>query len=269
MNLSYNNFRLENISDDKIKILITNRIIRMTVDSIPFIREHYPQHIEQYILKNTHKYLELITADLFKIDEALIFIKSTQKDFSDEDKIKLLSFTNDKISVAKNEYSDVVTTYILENNRDDSDLPEVLSTYEKWGKSTRTVLYKLAEQRAKNLQTLPKNISDTLLSELLISDVVPRGNKIELFIAELRNMNKEQYEIHLDELGLLELKKIFGGGRPKFSVNDENKQVLEAFKGVGIIFNYQIDDDSPEKFVIQRKEPQKLAGTDKVEQNVR
>ncbi|HBM2522875.1 TPA: hypothetical protein LUX61_004607, partial [Enterobacter hormaechei] len=79
-------FGTANIAGDKFKILVDKNIIRMSLSSLDFIRDNYPEQNSYYIKKNIQTYVELMTIDNFVLDEA-ISILSWKVD--DDLKIKL------------------------------------------------------------------------------------------------------------------------------------------------------------------------------------
>lgn len=64
-------FGTANIAGDKFKILVDKNIIRMSLSSLDFIRDNYPEQNSYYIKKNIQTYVELMTIDNFVLDEAI------------------------------------------------------------------------------------------------------------------------------------------------------------------------------------------------------
>ena len=50
-------------------------------------------------------------------------------DTSDENKINLLKFTDEAISIIDTDYSNTVKIYILNNNLEENDIPKLLTAY--------------------------------------------------------------------------------------------------------------------------------------------
>ncbi|HIF6780878.1 TPA: hypothetical protein ACX37U_004947, partial [Serratia marcescens] len=97
LNRIYNtSFGIANIAGDKFKILVNKNIIRMSLSSLGFIRDNYPEQNPHYIKKNIQTYVELMTAESFVLDEA-ISILSWEVD--DDLKIKLLEFINVPLAI--------------------------------------------------------------------------------------------------------------------------------------------------------------------------
>ena len=66
----YDCFDIEDISDDKILILINEKIIKMTNDNLLFIRSNYTGQLDQFININIDSYIEIINDninELYKI----------------------------------------------------------------------------------------------------------------------------------------------------------------------------------------------------------
>ncbi len=248
---SYDTFNINDISGEKFKIIVENQVVQMNKESLPFIRSHYSDNVLNYISKNRQEYLEIMTTELFDFDEAN---KILSWKVNDVDKIKILSFTNKAVSVIGKGYSDAVTSHILSNNLDANDLPQLFSTYENWGQSTKKEILRLAEQYIINGSPISGHISNALLSLLFTSDSIGRDRKLNLFVSSLIDMDETNCKEHLNEIVLSELKKIFVNGRPKVTKDTENEKLLAAFKDKDWIYDYQ-EDEASEKFTIIKRKP--------------
>ena len=66
----YTVFTTKGFPQDKLQVLLKNRVIRATVDNIKFLREEYPEFVRELIEYDTKSYLELIEEnDIFMEDE--------------------------------------------------------------------------------------------------------------------------------------------------------------------------------------------------------
>ena len=91
MNIHYNSFDIEDIPDEKIKILIDIDGVRMNKGSIKFIRDNYKTEVLlYYIFHNIEKYVEIIDTETFSHEELVMLLS---ENISDDIKLKLLSFT--------------------------------------------------------------------------------------------------------------------------------------------------------------------------------
>ncbi len=146
----YDNFDIAGISGDKIIILIDVDIIKMTVDNLKFMRENYIDQKFYYIHKNIDEYIDIMHETLFSKEELLEILTWN---ISDELKMRLLRFTDDEISIIGKGYSSAICLYILENNFEDTDLPELCSSFDQWDESIQAKIFDLA---LNNIEILKK-----------------------------------------------------------------------------------------------------------------
>lgn len=238
----YECFTSEDISNDKIEILINTNIIRMTSDNLKFLRKNYPDQTLSFIRKNIEQYIAEMDNRLFSKDELLEILTWN---ISDELKIQLLEFTDDEISVIGKKYSPIVCLYILENNFLKADLPELLSTFDQWDNSIQEKIFDYAVENITNIMDNSLPVSDRLKNDLFHSDRVSRAEKIDLLIATMPELCENNIKEILTLINLTDYLKIFDvHSRPKFEINYENKKLLTAFKENNWIENYQ---ENPEK----------------------
>ncbi|MGL6197221.1 MAG: hypothetical protein ACRC2T_20615, partial [Thermoguttaceae bacterium] len=116
LNRTYSIFTFEGISEDKIKILIELAVIKMTTDNLFFMRKNYPNDLLEFISSKPSVYAnEAITAESFDLDELKTILK-TSVIIKDEDVIKLLSYTNEPISVLDKNCSETVKVHLLQHH---------------------------------------------------------------------------------------------------------------------------------------------------------
>ena len=247
----YDDFGITGISEDKIAILIDTNIIRMTEKNLRFIRANYSRQNFHYIRKNIEKYVVIMNADRLLKNELLEILTW---DISDELKIKLLEFSDDKISVIGKNYSPDVCLHILNNNFMNSDLLVLFSSFERWNDSVQTKIFDYAVRNISIIINNPNSVSERLKNDLLYSNRLKREMKIDLLIAMMPDLRESYIKEILTLLGLTNYLKIFDTrSRPKFKVNDENKTLLAAFKHNHYIEDYKEDNIRDEYFKIIRK----------------
>lgn len=234
----YDNFNVVGISDDKIIILIDADIIRMTAENLTFIRENYIDQKYHFIHRNMEKYINIMNDTLFSKEELLEILTW---DISDKLKIQLLRSTGDEISIIGKSYSSAICLYILENNFEDTDLPDLCSSFDQWDESIQAKIFDYAVNDLEIIIKNPSHISERLKNNLLYSDRVTRDEKIELFIAIMPELCSDRLKEILTLLNLTDYLKIFDTrSRPKFKINDENEKLLAVFKENNLIDNYQM-----------------------------
>ncbi len=246
----YDSFNVVGISDDKIIILIDTYIIRMTAKNLTFIRENYIDQKFHFIHRNIEKYINIMNDTLFSKEELLEILTW---DISDKLKIQLLRFTGDEISIIGKSYSSAICLYILENNFEDTDLPDLCSSFDQWDESIQAKIFDYAVNNMEIIINNPSHVSKKLKNNLLYSDKVSRDEKIELFIAIMPELCSDRLKEILTLLNLSDYLKIFNTrSRPKFKINDENEKLLSAFKENNLIDNYQKNPNKEGYYKISR-----------------
>ena len=238
----YDCFDVEELSDDKLTILVDTDIIRMTADNLKFMRENYINHKDYFIRKNIEKYVDIIDDSLFSQKELLEILTW---DIKDELKIQLLEFSNDEISVIGKNYSSVICLHILNNNFSEFDLPYLFSSFEQWEDSIKIKIFDYAVENIEGIIENPSSVSENLKNKLFNSDKVSRDEKIDLFISIMPELCRNRIKEILTLLNLTNYLKIFDTrSRPKFEINDENEKLLAALKENKMIDSYK---ENPEK----------------------
>ena len=250
----FDTFDADNIDADKVEVLVDEKILKMNLANLKFVRDKYKRHIYRFIKRNLDDYLELQSAELFSLEEALQIITW---DIDVEQKIKLLSLTKDKISIVEKSYSDEVNAYIISHNFEEEDSSYVYRNYVQYGKQTRTVIVEMAKQHVGKIIANKVELHDGLLSVLLRDDEITRNQKVSLFILAIPILNEESCKNHFDELGLSELKGIFSkrGGRKNYEKNDDITTILEALKSHGWIYKYYDDERNSDKYIVIKNKP--------------
>lgn len=237
LEFEYDNFDIVEIPDDKINVLIDADIIRMTAENLTFIRENYIDQKYHFIHRNMEKYINIMNDTLFSKEELLEILTW---DVSDKLKIQLLRFTGDEISIIGKSYSSAICLYILENNFEDTDLPDLCSSFDQWDESIQAKIFDYAVNNMEIIINNPNHVSERLKNNLLYSDRVTREEKIELLITIMPELCSDRLKEILTLLNLSDYLKIFDcRSRPRFKINDENEKLLAAFKENNLIDNYQ------------------------------
>lgn len=255
--LEFKEFSISGISDEKIDILIKIPIVPMTKENLVFMRNEYSDHVLNFINVNIDQYVDIMDDEIFSLQELSEVLKWN---VSDEIKIKLMSFTNQEISIINEHYSTKVCMYILENNFLKSDLPELLQSYDNWDKEMQAKIYALALTYISDIIADPQNVSSQLKNRLLYSRELNIESRIDLLIAMLSDLDMEYVKPVLAEWGFDDYIKIFDNrSRPRFEIGPISKKILEAFKKKRWIQNYEEDGKKPGFYkIIRRKAPKEL-----------
>jgi hypothetical protein len=233
----YQEFDVDSITDEKLHILVDERIVRMNLDSLIFMREHYSNQVLYYIKKNINEYADVIKTEVFILDE---LIEILSWDVADDIKVRLLECTKERLSIINKGYSTTVNTYILKNNIETDDLPKLFLNYAEWDHAIQKIIYSLAINNIADIIAEHKNVSPELLKVLFVSEELNEDQKIDLFISLVPNLEKSLCKEYLDLLHLGEYKKLFDyNSKPRFEINIINQRLLTAFKDNGWIHDFQ------------------------------
>ncbi|WP_145558706.1 YobI family P-loop NTPase [Yersinia mollaretii] len=245
-------FGIRDIASDKLKILIDRNIIRMSVESLVFIRNNYPEQVFYYIEKNIETYVKMMTEESFILNEA-ISILSWKVD--DDMKIKLLGFVKTPLAIDGKEYLPAVNDYILENNFESNELLKLTLSYKTWEASTQSIILSRAIQNISALIASPDDVSEPLLKDLFTAEGLDKQDKIALLIALLpsKNLSKAVCKEYLDMINLLEFSKILWRGKPKIEVNATNQNLLTALRDKHFFSDFEEDEETPSYYKIIKR----------------
>lgn len=236
LGFTYENFNVPNISDDKLVILIDENIVKMTPNTLDFIRENYADKVFCFIQKHIDEYIKMMTSYIFSINELMEILSW---DIADEIKIELLEFTNKEISIIGKNYTPEVCLYILNNNFMEDDLSELFSSFDMWDNSIQNKIFTFAIEYIENIINNPNEVSENLNKKLIRSDRLSKDTKIALFIEMLSTLNEGLIKENLTLLELTDYLKIFDTRkRPRFDINTTNERLLNAFKENNWIYDY-------------------------------
>ena len=250
-----NTFNIQGLSLEKVQILIKYSVLSMNRDTLSFMRSNYPEAISMYIKENVDEYLSIMDARLFDSAELLQVLSM---DVEDDKKIQLLSFSNAPISVIGQGYSPKLCAYILQNNCDINDMPELFSNYDRVSSEIQSIILEYA---AGNTDILTANIEKCahgLLSDIFKCNRLSEESKKEVLAALVPIIEKEEAIDYLNEINLPEHVKIFDHHtRPRIEESDYDDELLSAFKDKGWIADYNSDPSKPGYYKIQKARPNK------------
>lgn len=249
----YPEFTIEEISEAKIRILIELGIIKMTAKNVAFMRKAYKSQFIYFIEYNISKYVtDVIENEPISYNELLCILDSN---INDNFKIDLISYTNESIQVISKNYSDDVKKYILQHNFNVSELLALIDSYESQSDTIKEVLNKLCEKYLDDIIEENLDLPIELFEFLISKENILIENKLILLTAWIDKLSKLECENYIKMIGSKEHEKLFGTRRPKFEVNEVNKNILQKFKNKCWISDFYIRDDF---FRISRKKLHKI-----------
>lgn len=260
----YEKFDIENISINKFKILVDNKIILLNYDkykkasrsTLNFIKLNYDNEaILYFIQKNLTDYLDLMEEDneLFDYEEALSLINIS---IDDDSAIRLLKCTDNPVSICEQNFSPAVMVYVLKHNFNKDDLVNLIKDYDKYSEDIKNLI---VEQSIKNCELIvikrDTDIADNLLNKLFISEKLEENKKIDLFIQALpyKYMHVSVRRQALKSMQLGEFNKIWSRGTPKIKCRDEYSRLLLALKAQGLIQDFCVDNKQENYYRITKR----------------
>ena len=239
--LYYTAFSIDSLPLNKLEILDELGKIKMSAESLVFMRENYAKYLYTFIVRHISEYIEVVSKlDTFLRDE---MIRLLNEDISDDEKISLLKFEKDAISIKGESYSDIVTAHILQNNFNADDSNELLIAYSSFGNQTKPLVLIKATNNIANVLSVLDTVDRQLLSDLLISSVVTLQSKQAILKTLATNATDSEIKQWLpfvessDFLALYDKNK-----RPRFENTDWNKSLLEIFKYRKLIKDYELSE---------------------------
>lgn len=235
----YSEFDIIGIPSDKMKILITEKIIPMTEETLVFMRKNYKDNKIHYILNNIPEYTDIAVGSLASAEEVESLLPCN---IADDIKIKLLAEIQEKFSVVDQNYSNVVTVHILRNNLDESDLPVLYENYREYDTDVQQEILAIAKENIDLITTNHQKVCRDIINELIKDATINNNNRIDLFVAIIEGITRAECKQYLEFLGLNEFVKIFEQNRrPKIPVNLVNQKILTALKRAGFVENFVED----------------------------
>lgn len=238
---SYPKFTYEDIDENKVIILIDLKIIQMNPYNLIFVRETYTSCNMHFILSNINEYAQNTISESegnFILSE---LIELLRRDIADENILRLLSFTNEPISIKEISVSDAVKKYIIENNYNRDDLQLLLFSYDDETPEIRNALFILSIEEISHIIDYDIKVPYNLLIDLLQkSDIL---YKKELLVTQLEELSLAQTIECFKALKMINLLKVFDGKWPSIKVDDVNTAILDIMETKKWISSFEKDKD--------------------------
>ena len=244
------------IPEDKRALLVKSKIIKMILKNLELFRKHYEDSLDYFIKLNIDDYIQIIedNNNLFLQNELLTIL--SDKSIKDENKLKLLKFSEDKINIYNENYSDSIIDFILNNNH--YNIVELIENFSNFNTSIKEKIYKLVKE---NIDDFYNNleISDfELIKTFLMDKEIDIDEKLKILINILDKReginNIEGFYKYLELMNLEEYKNITKKNLTlQIPINDFNRNLLQKLKYKDFIEDFsQINETTYE--VITTKE---------------
>lgn len=246
LGVKLDNFDVQDISDDKMRVLIDESIIVFNAENMEFIREHYQGIRYQFIRHNIAEYIDL-QSQVYDYDETEALLSM---DINEDEKIQLIEYVNDPLSVAGKNYSDRIMAAIITDHFCESDAQSLFETYGSYSDDVQNAIYNAALGRIRSIMNYERKIDFTLLARLLSGDM-DFGFKIALFDYSLKFINEEECKVLFNGMGYEKLGAIFEPrSRKRYDNTNEIKKILDTLKLHTWIADYHVTNDNPQKLTV-------------------
>lgn len=246
LGVKLDDFDVPDIDDDKMRVLIDESIIVFNEENMEFIREHYQGIRYQFIRHNIAEYIDL-QSQVYDYDETEALLSM---DINEDEKIQLIEYVNDPLSVTGKNYSDRVMAAIIVDHFCESDAQSLFETYGSYSDDVQNAIYNAALGRIRSITNYERKIDFALLERLLSGDM-DFGFKIALFDYSLKFINEEECKILFNGMGHEKLGAIFEPrSRKRYDNTNEIKKILDTLKQHTWIADYHVTNDNSQKLTV-------------------
>lgn len=229
----YPNFDCKELSKENISILIQLKAIVLEEEQdLNFIRENYPDNIQEFIIHNFNDYINILDENSWLInDEEIISLLS--EEISLNKKFSLLALTKEPISINNKNYPTKLQNYILKNNFNIDDLTYITNSqfYNSTTNEIKETIKHLCVEYQEEILEFRK-ISYSLLIELLKITEFSLDDKYILLCNQINQLNiEETYQafkiLEQDPTNQSLFSNLFIFKRPSFDDTTLNQNIME------------------------------------------
>ncbi|MCC3863157.1 hypothetical protein K0040_02360 [Terrisporobacter petrolearius] len=215
---------IQELSEERLEVLVKLDKFEVTSQNIEFLQSNYNKLFIIFIEKSIEKYIDQIE-DLPKVkkDELITLLSSN---IDDDFKIELISNFEGQISISQIECNDSIKNFIIGNNFDKSDLIYLIANYMNFGNLIKNTIVNICEEHINIIIEDKIDINYDLLIEILKKDNMVNDIKLQLLNNSLDKLSKTETQVAIKCIGLIEYEKIFTNGRPRFEINEVNREFL-------------------------------------------
>lgn len=244
----YEDFSFEEISDEKVDILIGLAAIQMNEENLAFVRRHYSNLVVKFIVKNIKDYSLLINEENFIFEELSALL---DQPISNTYKLQFLKYAQSAISIRDMNYNNELKLYILEYNFDIEDMQFLINSYNNENDVIKAKVKDLLLEHFDYVLDKELAVPFNVLKSIFQSEIFSLGQKKNLLGANLNNLNHSQTVEVLKILDFSDYLGLFERKRPKIPNTSIDKKILTIFKSKRWITRFEVDSDNPKFFRAQ------------------
>ena len=236
-------FSTMDLDESKVKILIDECKLQMNVFNLRHLRQCYPDCVLHFIEKNLSEYCEMMAQKYIEIDEVEeILIWDILKI---EDAKRLIDILPTTLKVIEHDYSDDIIVYILGKCFSEDEFIPLFKKFFLYSAKVQNAIIELSDSRMNKVVELMDNIDFNILKKILTSDDIRYTNKVILLCEIIKKYKPDRIKEALIIAGYKEVSKLLDNKtRPRISVNNEHKQLLNALKDNHFITSYEFNEKS-------------------------
>lgn len=219
---------IQKLPEERIKILIELDKFKVTSENIEFLQSNYSDLLLYFIQLNIEEYIDGIK-DFPKVTNENL-MKLLSSSIEDCFKIELISNSNDVIPISQIDCSDEVKSFIINNNFDELELTYLIDSYEDFSDLVKENINDLCSEYISNIVQDKIELNYNLFMNILNKDNISEEIRLKLLTNNIGKMSRSQVKDAIEVINLSEHKKIFTNGRPRFEINDVNREFLSKCK---------------------------------------
>lgn len=236
-------FSTMDLDESKVKILIDECKLQMNISNLRHLRQCYPDCVLHFIEKNLSEYCEMMAQKYIEIDEVEEIL--TWDILKIEDAKRLIDILPTTLKVIEHDYSDDIIVYILGKCFSEDEFIPLLKKFFLYSAKVQNAIIELSDSRMNKVVESMDNIDFNILKKILTSDNIQHTNKVILLCEIIKKYKPDRIKEALIIAGYKEVSKLLDNKtRPRISVNNEHKQLLNALKDNHFITSYEFNEKS-------------------------
>ena len=226
-------FNIDSISDNKMTVLIRMGLIQMNSSNISFIRKHYKNHLESFIIANLDEYITNLNSYGKDHEEIRMLLMSQY--LSEQQKIRIIDSANVDINLEGLDVSDTIKLLIITEHFDTNNLNYVVSSYPKENDEIKKAIRcRIVESFYVYERSHDFNI--TLLLDLLSEEALNFDQKVELVEVDINRIDDKYLKLILQKIGASKIaSNLFENTNQRVEYNNENIKIVKILEAAGII----------------------------------
>lgn len=217
-----------NVSREKIKNLIQEKIIKLTQKNLYEVIEKYPENIIDFVLIDIDVFCDIFSnEDIYNHNILLNLIDNPT--LTDIYRKKLIDISDQDISIVDKEFSTGLQLYILKNKYSENDLQLIVENYSTFDKTVKAEIKNISIENIDSIIDKQFNIDTKLLDDLLVDEQFQ--GKQELLSWYIQKYNDKQVIHYIEKLNFPnEFISVLNRKRPKFINSDLNNRILGDYR---------------------------------------